>query len=254
MSRRGPLVHQCGLFRFQSGRNSRPTTPTASTRGRGAIFNLDAISRNLFTSSKTGHSRGISGADFFGSSVAGSGSNGSSSRKRSRSNSRGSTLVSHSTGTTTSGTNDSSTRFFSQRSVSTAATSVMDGGDSFGHSHKSSSSPMKFFQRGRSPEQGGSPSKSAEFASMSYDSLSRSTSAAASNGRDKSRERPTSMVTDESSEVDLRLELARHNSLISQQHSGSSGAPARVAQAYMDETIPEGTLICFCLSMTTSIT
>ncbi|KAH7098762.1 hypothetical protein BKA62DRAFT_711749 [Auriculariales sp. MPI-PUGE-AT-0066] len=44
-------IHQFGLFKFQTGAQSRPTTPTAnSARGRSR-FTLDAISRNLFGAS-----------------------------------------------------------------------------------------------------------------------------------------------------------------------------------------------------------
>lgn len=189
------VVHQCGLFKFRTGRISHPSTPTASTRGRAAIFNLDAISRNLFNTKSGSSSRGISGADFFGN-VSSSGSH-----RRSRStNSRASTVITQTTGTS----NDTSMRF-SSRSISTTATSVMDE-DSFGH--KSRDSPRKQYNRGRSPGGASSPSKS----------------------RDSSRERhsverelvsrsPTPDPDRSGWDLSMRLELARQNSL-SQQHTG----------------------------------
>lgn len=131
-------------------------------------------------------------------------------------------------------------RFFSQRSMSTAPTSVMDG-DSLGQ--KSRQSPRKLFSRGKSPEQTspskGSPSKSLdsslEFAAMSYDALSRSASVMQGSSDDR---HPRSMVTDDSElDLSLRLELARHNSL-TQQNTGPS--QQRRIQHSVEDTILEG--------------
>lgn len=180
-------------------------------------------------------SRGISGADYFGSDGSGPGSG---SRKRSRSNSRASTLVTHSTGTTTTGTSDSM-RFFSQRSMSTALTSVLDG-DSLGQKSRQTS-PRKLFSRGKSPEQTlkGSPSKlldgSLEFAAMSYETLSRSASVAEGNSGDQ---RHQSMVGDNSElDLSLRLELARHNSLT---HQNNGSSQQRRVQLSAEDALLEG--------------
>jgi hypothetical protein len=132
-------------------------------------------------------------------------------------------------------------RFFSQRSMSTAPTSVMDG-DSLGQKSRHSS-PRKLFSRSKSLEQTsasrGSPSRSLdgsfEFAAMSYEALPRSASMEKSNS---DHPRPHSMVTDDSElDLSLRLELARHNSL-TQQNNGPS--QQRRLQPGVEETILEG--------------
>ncbi|KAF8338748.1 uncharacterized protein EI90DRAFT_3038954 [Cantharellus anzutake] len=194
-------IHQYGLFRFRTERISRPTTPTPSTRGRATIFNLDAISRNLFNSRSTSlSSKGPSGDDF-----AQDGSSSGSSHKRSRSfASRASQLMSQTTGTTTT---DSFK--FSQRSVSTTATSLVED-ESLSFSRSRSTSPRKLYKSGRSPSQASSPSKSRE-SSRERSSVERELAVA-----------DTTMPCDES-EVDLsmRLELARQNSLSQHQTSES---------------------------------
>lgn len=229
-------VHECGLYKFRTGYTSRPSTPTASTRGRAAIFNLDAIKSNLFSSSKSS-SRGIhsSGTDF--------GSVSSHSNKRSRSaNSRASVIHTQSTGTT-----DMSFKF-SQRSGSTAASSVVDD-ESFSQKSRESS-PRKLFKRGRSPELG-----------------IRSGSNSPTKSRDSSRERFTAMYADEDEDevrtaetihatvpasdqsewdLSLRLELARQNSL-SQSVAGDVVTERRT-ERYTHETIVEGSSYFFLIT------
>ncbi len=193
-------VHQCGLFKFRTEQISRPTTPTASTRGRAAIFNLDAISRNLFSSRSTPSlSKGISGDDFLpdGSSSV------RSNHKRDRSiGSRASQLGSQTTGTTTT---DSFK--FSQRSVSTTATSLVED-ESPGSSRSRGLSPMKLFKRGLSPSQASSPSKSRE-SSRERSSIE----------HDLSQNGASMPFDDSEMDLSMRLELARQNSL-SQHHTG----------------------------------
>lgn len=101
------LVHQYGLFKFSTGNNSRPSTPTASIRSRAAIFGLDVIGRNLF-----GQGINIKG-DLFGSV--------SSSRR---------TKSSHSSVYT----DGSLARFSRSNSTTTAATTVSDGESSLSRS------------------------------------------------------------------------------------------------------------------------
>ena len=103
-------VHQYGLFKFRTGVQSMPTTPTAN-RSRAAIFGLDAISRNLF------HSRAGSSKDtIFGGSI--------NAHKRSKTVASRSSVYSHSTATGESSLSRFSSR--SRGSMLTAATSFED--------------------------------------------------------------------------------------------------------------------------------
>ena len=101
------IVHNYGLFKFSTGNNSRPSTPTASLRSRAAIFGLDVIGRNLF-----GQGINIKG-DLFGSV--------SSSRR---------TKSSHSSVYT----DGSLARFSRSNSTATAATTISEGDSSLSHS------------------------------------------------------------------------------------------------------------------------
>ncbi|KAG8867078.1 hypothetical protein FRC20_006780 [Serendipita sp. 405] len=47
-------INQFGLFSFRTSAVSRPSTPTASTRSRAAVFGLDVLSRTLMGGSKSG--------------------------------------------------------------------------------------------------------------------------------------------------------------------------------------------------------
>ncbi|KAI6047452.1 hypothetical protein EDC04DRAFT_2864519 [Pisolithus marmoratus] len=180
-------INQYGLFKFRTGNDSRPATPTASARSRAHIFSLDAISRNLFSSVS-------SKSEFFGGSINGH------RRSRSKStNSRSSTY----TQTTTTG--DGSLAKFSYRSggsATTAATSMASGDDdSFGVS-RSTSSRRKLVKRGPSPGSG----------RCSPEPLSRP--ASRSTSRDTLPIPDDAEVSLDRSEDDLtsRLELARRNS------------------------------------------
>ncbi|KDQ15406.1 hypothetical protein BOTBODRAFT_145159 [Botryobasidium botryosum FD-172 SS1] len=95
-------IHQFGLFKFRTGRNSAPSTPSTN-RTRAAIFGLDVISRNLFNA-RPGGPKG----DVFGSM---------NSHRRSRS--AASQVSSRSTTLT------NSTYKSTYRSNSTVATSIM---------------------------------------------------------------------------------------------------------------------------------
>ncbi|KAF8138470.1 hypothetical protein EV363DRAFT_1393920 [Boletus edulis] len=119
-------IHQYGLFKFRTGNDSRPATPTASAKSRAHIFSLDAISRNLFNT-RPGSSRG----ELFGTSIG-------SHRRTKSSVSRSST---HTQTTTTA---DGSLAKFSYRSGSTntAATSLISG-DEDSSANKSSTSHRK---------------------------------------------------------------------------------------------------------------
>ncbi|KDQ64245.1 hypothetical protein JAAARDRAFT_27871 [Jaapia argillacea MUCL 33604] len=150
-------IHQYGLFKFRTGNNSRPSTPTGSLRSRAAILGLDAISRNLFNA-RPGSSKG----DIFGGSI--------SSHRRSKSSvSRSSTI------TQSNSTGDNSLMRFSHRSNSTAATTIstMDDDDSFG-TNKSLPRSKKLTKRGRSP--GGSESEKEGMSSKGSRGSSRSRS------------------------------------------------------------------------------
>ncbi|KAF8842701.1 hypothetical protein BDN67DRAFT_898801 [Paxillus ammoniavirescens] len=182
-------IQQYGLFKFRTGNDSRPATPTASTRSRAQIFSLDAISRNLFNS-RPGSSRG----DLFGASI--------NSHRRSKSSaSRSSTY------TQTTTTADGSLAKFSYRSGSTAtaATSLASGDDD--SVNRSASSRRKLVKRGRSPGSGrSSPQPTSAPASRSA-------------SHDKSEVRGDVYGADTETRLDqsdpdlaMRLELARRNS------------------------------------------
>ena len=117
-------VHQYGLFKFSTGNNSRPSTPTASMRSRAAIFGLDVIGRNLF-----GQGIGLKG-DLFGSV---------SSSRRTKSSSRSSVY-----------TDGSLARFSRSNSTATAATTISDG-DSLSRSRSTKQGSTKKLIKRKSP-------------------------------------------------------------------------------------------------------
>lgn len=182
-------VHQFGLFQFRTGRDSRPSTPTA--KSRVAIFGLDAISRNLF-SSRPGSAMG----DFFGGSING--------HRRTKSTTSRSSIHTQTSQTTL--TADGSLMKFSHRSNSTAATTMsMDDDDDDLLASKSS--------KARQPTNGHSDSEK--------DILNRSISRYSS-----SREMTPDYSDDEAMIVNkmrgldtsdwdlaMKLELARQNSM-----------------------------------------
>ncbi|KAI9466944.1 hypothetical protein BJY52DRAFT_1347724 [Lactarius psammicola] len=200
-------IHQYGLFKFRTGKNSIPSTPTASSRSRAAIFGLDVISRNLFNAFP-GSSRG----DIFGGSINGS-------RRSKSSTSRSSVSAPSSDGSFTR---------FSQRSSSTitAATSIssMDDDTRNGtRSSRSKSRARRLLGRSRSPkgsgsEPEGSPKRPTSRSGSLSSSFSREQSPAVDeeyDARDVAAERRN---MDESEwDLTMRLELARRNS--QNQHS-----------------------------------
>lgn len=204
-------VHQFGLFQFRTGRDSRPSTPTV--KSRVAIFGLDAISRNLF-SSRPGSAMG----DFFGGSINGH-------RRTKSTTSRSSTY------TQTTLTADSSLMKFSSRSNSTAATTIDDDDDDFTASKSSRAQQST----------GGNTSDS------DRDTPSRNTSRYSSKA--SSRERTTDYSDDDAiivskmkdldtSDWDLamKLELARQNSM-NQHNERPTGLTLEVP---LEDTIYEG--------------
>jgi hypothetical protein len=106
-------------------------------RSRAGIFGLDVISRNLFNS-KGGSSK----SDIFGGSMA--------SRRT-----RSSVISRSNTSSTATTSHDGSIAKFSQRSRSTAATSVYGDDDvSIASKPRSISRSRKLFKRGKSPANG----------------------------------------------------------------------------------------------------
>ncbi|KAN0131381.1 hypothetical protein V8E53_010758 [Lactarius tabidus] len=201
-------IHQYGLFKFRTGKNSIPSTPTATSRSRAAIFGLDVISRNLFNAFP-GSSRG----DIFGGSINGS--------RRSKSS------ISRSSVSAPSSSDGSFTRF-SQRSSSTltAATSIssMDDDTRNGtRSSRSKSRASRFLGRSRSPKGSGSepeasPKRPTSRSGSVSSSFSREQSPAIDEEYDAHDVTADRRHMDESEwDLTLRLELARRNS--QNQHS-----------------------------------
>ncbi|KAI0268336.1 hypothetical protein BC834DRAFT_687638 [Gloeopeniophorella convolvens] len=197
-------IHQYALFKFHTGRNSVPSTPTAS-RTRAAIFGLDAvaISRN-FLNALPGTSRG----DIFGGSISGS--------RRSKSS------ASRSSASAQSSSDGSFTRF-SQRSTSTitAATSVSSMEDDTTQGTRSSrpkSRTRKLLGRSRSPKGSGSepetsPRRPTSRSGSVSSSFSREQSPAVDEEYDPDDVPPQTRDMDESEwNLAMRLELARRNS------------------------------------------
>ena len=223
------LVHQFGLFQFKTGRNSLPSTPTG--RSKAAIFGLDAISRNLF------NSRPGSAMDFFAGSING---------KRSRSRSTASRSSMYTQSTTTMDSMKSSLR---SSSTVTAATTVstMDEETFFA---SRSSKGKKLSKRPKSRD--GSPTDSEREPHSCPHSRNGSTSRPSSRASSRGPEPEYSDLEDNSGtllvktknigssdyQLDLRLELARQNSLTQHQK--------RVTPMNLDipveETIYEGGL------------
>ncbi|KAF8557012.1 hypothetical protein OG21DRAFT_1596146 [Imleria badia] len=202
-------IQQYGLFKFRTGNDSRPATPTASAKSRAHIFSLDAISRNLFNT-RPGSSRG----DLFGTS--------SGSHRRTKSSaSRSSTY------TQTTTTADGSLAKFSYRSGSTntAATSLISGDDS-SSANKSSSSHKKLVKRGRSPGSGRS----------SPQQISRSSSSEQHDDGDDEDRVDNPMILDRSDpDLTMRLELARQNS----QSQHGKYIPTPTMEKTVEDTIYE---------------
>lgn len=246
------LVHQFGLFKFRTGNNSMPSTPTVSARSRAAIFGLDAISRNLFNA-LPGSSRG----DIFGGSI--------NSHKRSKTSAGSRSSVYTQSTSTGDGSMSRFSRSRSNSTVTSATTmslmedeqsiSAHSGGGS-GNSRtrsRSLSKAKKLIKRGKSP--GGSGSEPEPSPNHLHSRLSVSTSSLPNpRSRSPSVERGTADASDwdeeeeaidlratsalDASERDLvaRLELARRNSQ-NQHESKYSRAPA---EPPLEDTIYEG--------------
>jgi protein ECT2 len=215
------LVHQFGLFSFRTGKNSLPSTPTASTRSRAAIFGLDVISRNLFNA-RQGSSKG----DFFGGSING--------HRRSKS-----AVSRSSTYTQTTTTGDDSLMKFSYRSNSTAtaATTVSTMEDDTLLVSQPSRS-RKLLKRGKSPS-GLENEASASRSSSRANSWQRSPSTERRSGySDRDEDDAIILHKMDQSEMDLtmQLELARQNS----QNQHNKQVPALPVEKPVEETIYEG--------------
>ena len=113
-------VHQYGLFKFSSGNDSRPSTPTVSMRSRAAIFGLDVIGQGV----------GFQG-DLFGRV--------SSSRRTTSSRSS----IYHADG--------SLARFSSSNSTTTAATTISDSESSLSRSRSTKQSSTQKLIKRKSP-------------------------------------------------------------------------------------------------------
>lgn len=209
------VVHQYGLFKFKTSNDSRPATPTASSRSRAHIFSLDAISRNLFNAIP-----GSSKGDFFGGSISG--------HRRSKSSVSRSSIYTQ----TTTTTGDGSLTKFSHRSNSTATAPTSLADDESLYASKSSSSRKKLVKRSRSP-------------GTSHSSpLSRQTSLSRESSRtsfysDGEEELPVRQDPSDQ-DLSLRLELARRNS--QNQHGKQAVKPSLDRPA--EETIYEGRAKC----------
>ena len=235
--KRCPLVHQFGLFKFRTGNNSAPGTPTATLRSRAHIFGLDAISRNLFNGRP-----GSAKIDFFSGSINGS--------RRSKSS------VSKSSTTTMTG-DGSLMKFSSRNSTTTAATSMLStdedaffgsggsGGKSSSTRSRSRSVTRKLLKK-RSQSPGAFNSDSEGLSSRRHASRSNPGSRATSEEReleysdmDDVNSMPPSRAMDESDmDLSMRLELARRNS-----ESQHGKLPSPPVEPNVEETIYEGSLL-----------
>ncbi|CCL98268.1 uncharacterized protein FIBRA_00262 [Fibroporia radiculosa] len=192
-------THQYGLFKFHTGINSVPSTPTASSRSRVNIFGLDAISRNLFNA-RPGSAMG----DLFGGST--------NSHRRSRTYaSRTSTM----TGTTSSG-DGSFSRFSRTNSTLTAATSIMDDESmkmsTSSRRSRSLSRAKKLMKRGKSPRGEGSVSEPDTSPQRLESSFSRSPSREPEDEDGDLQQHHMVGMDPSERDLALRLELARRNS------------------------------------------
>ncbi len=220
---RNLIVHQFGLFRFKTGSNSIPSTPTA--RSKAAIFGLDAISRNLFNA-RPGSAMG----DFFAGSINGR-------RSQSRSTASRSSMY-----TQTTSTMDSMKSSLRSSSTATAATTIstMDGESVFA---SRSSKGKKLSKKTKSREC--SPADSERGPHSRSGSTSRTHSRASSLGPESDYsdvENDTNIILAKAKNMgsdyhlDTQLALARQNSL--SQH-GKRTMPADM-DVSVAETIYEG--------------
>ena len=229
-------VHQFGLFQFRVGPNSRPTTPTAIARSRVANFGLDALS-GLFSPSK-------SGRDVFGEIGA------SLAHKRTRSAGPPISSMSRSSTDMTVSTNR-----FSQRSASTAATSlsVFDDVESIGSGSGGSGRSRKGMARmlsempKRKLVKTSARAWSPGAAVLSDPEVDRATRSKSPNSIEEEEEVFGTIVDPRNSwhqldnsdrDLALRLELARQNRLT--QETKRQLDSALSVEASVEETIHEG--------------
>ncbi|KAI0004943.1 hypothetical protein BJV74DRAFT_315564 [Russula compacta] len=219
-------IHQYGLFKFRTGKNSVPSTPTATSRSRATIFGLDAISRNLFNAFPV-TVRG----DIFGGSINGS--------RRSKSSTSRSSVSAQSS-------SDGSFTRFSQRSSSTltAATSISSMDDETLDGTRPSrqkSRTRRLLGRSRSPKGSGSepdvsPKRRTSRSGSVSSSFSREQSPAIDQVYDAHEMAPEKRDMDESEwDLTMRLELARHNS----QNQRSKGPTEPPWDGPVEDTIYE---------------
>jgi len=219
-------VHAFGLFDFKTGKNSVPSTPTA--RSKGAIFGLDAISRNLFN----GRPASAMG-DFFTGSINGN------RRSRSKSTTSRSSIY-----TQTTSTVDSMKSSHRSNSTVTAATTMSSMDDDSSYFASRSSKGKKTT---RPLSTGDSPSYSDRGSPMRRSgSMSRPQSRSSARGLEldySDNEDDTTAILTQSKDIGtsdrhlaLQLELARQNSLA--QH-GAHLAPPHVDKP-IEATIYEG--------------
>ncbi|KAF8897687.1 hypothetical protein BD779DRAFT_1608223 [Infundibulicybe gibba] len=214
-------IHQFGLFEFRTGKDSRPSTPTA--RSRAAIFGLDAISRNLFNT-RPGSSMG----DFFGGSISG--------HRRTKSTTSRSSMYTNTTG-------DDSLMKFSHRSGSTvtAATTISNMDDESLFASQSSRS-RKSSKRPKSPGTTSDIDRTSPIRTLAR-SLSFTRSRSTSRERNSDPEDDDVTVLEkaqnsDSSEWDLtaQLELARQNSM--NQYIKPLPTPVDVDGTIYEEALP----------------
>lgn len=197
-------IHLYGLFKFRTGPNSVPSTPTTTQRSKAGIFSLDAVARNFFNVRP-----GTKTTDIFGSGMG--------NRRQKPS---GTVMSRTSTITATTATADSSMMksMSSANSTTTAATTVSSGEEEAYNLPKPARSRRKLTKRGKSP--------SSEF-ERPGSSLSIASSRSRSRSTDRELEysdpdeevfpsrRNTAVPRNKSEhELSMRLELARHNSQI----------------------------------------
>ncbi|KAF8484833.1 hypothetical protein DFH94DRAFT_716365 [Russula ochroleuca] len=225
-------IHQYGLFKFRTGKNSVPSTPTTISRSRAAIFGLDAISRNLFNAFP-GTGRG----DIFGGSINGS--------RRSKSSTSRSSVSAQSS-------SDGSFTRFSQRSSSTltAATSISSMDDETLDGTQLSrpkSRTRRLLSRSKSPKGSGSepdisPKRQRSRSGSISSSFSREQSPAVDDVYEACEMVPAKRDMDESEwDLTMRLELARHNSQ-NQRSKGPAELPNpwdRVEDTIYEDNPPE---------------
>ncbi|KZT29298.1 hypothetical protein NEOLEDRAFT_1175007 [Neolentinus lepideus HHB14362 ss-1] len=227
-------IHQYGLFKFRTGANSIPGTPTATQRSRVAIFGLDAISRGLFNVRP-----GTKTSEIFGA--------GHRRGKSATGNANGTVLSRTSTTTITASTGESSMTksHCSNFTATTAPTSVSSGEDD-------ACMPDKPTRRSRKLTKGGKSRDGDHDRPSSL--LSRSLSRSRSRSSERQSDEPVEYSDPEEdiesftcqqkprgdSEWNLqaRLELARQNTSQNQSTAQLDGFDAPVEDSIYEQDPP----------------